>query len=214
MQTAPPFAAIILCGGESRRMGRAKAMLPWQGRTLLEHIAATLAPIATPLIVVAAPEQELPPLQDEVAIVRDAIAGEGPLRGLEAGLSALVGRAEVAFVCGCDMPEISPAVVAELQKRGQNDLLNRSEPFSAIVVDDGGYWQPLHAFYRVDLLNALRAALSAGERSPQRWLRTVKPLVVPAEELRAVDPELRSLRNVNTPGEYEAFGEDSAARLR
>lgn len=205
MTQTPPFAAIILCGGESRRMGRAKAMLPWQGRTLLEHVVATLSPIAAPIIVVAAPEQELPSLSTEVLIVRDTIGGEGPLRGLEAGLSSLVGRAAIAFVCGCDMPAISPAVVAELMKRGQNELINRSDPFSVIVVDDGGYWQPLHAFYRVDLLSSLRASLAAGERSPQRWLRTVNPFVVSAEELRAVDPELRSWRNVNTPGEYEQF---------
>jgi len=205
MQQSTPFAAIILCGGESRRMGRAKAMLPWHGRTLLEHVVATLAPIATPIVVVAAPEQELPPLPVEVLVVRDAVSGEGPLRGLEAGLSALVGRAEVAFVCGCDMPEISPTVVAELKKRGQDDLLNRSDPFSSVVIDDGGYWQPLHAFYRVDLLTALRTALASGERSPQRWLRTVNPLVVSAESLRELDPELRSWRNVNTPGEYEGY---------
>lgn len=209
MTQAIPFATIILCGGESRRMGRAKALLPWQGKPLLEHMVAILAPIARPVIVVAAPAQELPPLPGDVTIVRDAIAGEGPLRGLEAGLSALVGRAEIAFVCGCDMPELSPTVVTELRKRGQSDLLNRTDPLSATVIDDGGHWQPLHAFYRVDLLAALRAALADGERSPQRWLRTLNPLVVPAETLRAVDPELRSWRNVNTPEEFEEYGKGS-----
>lgn len=189
------FAAIILCGGESRRMGRAKALLPWQGRTLLEHVVATLAPIAAPIVIVAAPEQELPVLPEHVTIVRDAIAGEGPLRGLEAGLSALVGRAEWAFVCGCDMPEISVTLVRHLVGQLSNH--------TALVIDDAGHWQPLHAFYRGDLLASLRAALAAGERSPQRWLRTVDPLVVQADALRAVDPELRSWRGVNTPEEYE-----------
>lgn len=195
MSSSSPFAAIILCGGESRRMGRPKASLPWQGRTLLEHVAATLAPLAAPVVVVAALEQELPPLPPEVLVVRDAIAGQGPLRGLEAGLSALAGRAEAAFVCGCDMPELSPAVIARLAElRGDH---------AALVIEDAGYWQPLHAYYRVDLLPALQAALAAGERSPQRWLRSIYPLVVPAETLRELDPELRSLRNVNTPEEYK-----------
>jgi molybdopterin-guanine dinucleotide biosynthesis protein A len=194
MQPAPNFAAIVLCGGESRRMGRAKALLPWQGRTLLEHVVATLAPIAAPIVVVAAPEQELPRLPEQVLIVRDAIAGEGPLRGLEAGLSALVGRAEIAFVCGCDMPEISPKLVVQ--------LASQLGKHAAVVIDDAGHWQPLHAFYRVDLLDSLRTALAAGERSPVRWLRTLDPIVVSAEALRAVDPELRSWHGVNTPEEY------------
>jgi len=195
MSQHPTFAAIILCGGESRRMGRAKALLPWQGRALLEHVVATLAPIAVPIVVVAAPEQELPALPPNVVVVRDAIAGEGPLRGLEAGFNALVGRAEVAFVCGCDMPELSPKVITQLAGKLGNH--------AAVVIDDGGQWQPLHALYRVDLLDSLRTALAAGERSPVRLLRTLDPLVVSAEELRAVDSMLRSWRGVNTPEEYE-----------
>lgn len=192
----PPttFAAIILCGGESRRMGRAKALLPWGQVTLLEHVVATLTPLATSVIVVAAPEQELPPLPPEVLVVRDAIAGEGPLRGLEAGLNALAGRAEAAFVCGCDMPELSPALIGHVAKfLGDH---------AALVIEHEGHWQPLHSLYRVDLLPALQAALAAGERSPQRWLRSVDPFVVAAETLREFDPELRSLRNMNTPEEY------------
>ncbi len=195
MSTAIPFAAIILCGGESRRMGQAKALLPWQGRTLLEHIVATLAPLASPVVVVAAPEQELPTLPADVLIMRDAVAGEGPLRGLEAGLSALTGRADLAFVCGCDMPELSPDLISYLaQFLGDHESL---------VVEHDGYWQPLHAFYRVDLLPQLQTALAAGERSPQHWLRTVNLLVVPADSLREINSGLRSLRNVNTPQEFQ-----------
>ncbi len=204
MQQAPSLAAIILCGGESRRMGRAKALLPWRGATLLDHVVATLTPIAAPVVVVAAPEQALPPLPAEVLVVRDSVAGEGPLRGLEAGLSALADhatdqRTELAFVCACDMPELSPKLIthlaALLTKRGP-------DPFSSLVIDHAGHWQPLHALYRVDLLPTLRAALAVGERSLQRWLRTLNPLVVEAESLRVIDPDLRSLRNMNTPEEF------------
>jgi molybdopterin-guanine dinucleotide biosynthesis protein A len=194
MDTPATFAAMILCGGESRRMGRAKALLPWAGTTLLEHVVATLAPIAAPIVVVAAPEQTLPLLPAEVLVVRDAVAGEGPLRGLEAGLSALAGRADAAFVCGCDMPELSPQLITHLARRRGDH--------AALVVEHNGFWQPLHAFYRVDLLPALQATLATGERSLQRWLRTIDPLVVPSAALREIDPEWRSLRNVNTPEEY------------
>src|SRR5262245_6119048 len=106
---------IVLCGGQSKRMGRPKAWLPFAGETMLPRVVRLLGEAVNPLVVVAAPEQELPPLPREVAVVRDEEKGRGPLQGLAAGLAGLRGRwAEAAYLSSCDVPFLRPAFVRRL----------------------------------------------------------------------------------------------------
>src|SRR5579875_1511202 len=86
--------AVVLCGGESRRMGRPKAWLPFGPERLLQRVVRLVGAVARPIVVVAAPGQDLPDLPAEVGIVRDPVAGRGPLAGLAAGLAAFAGRAD------------------------------------------------------------------------------------------------------------------------
>src|SRR5438552_17509333 len=102
---------VILCGGQSQRMGRPKAWLPFAGQTMLARVIGLLCEIVSPIVVVAAPEQELPPIPEDVKIVRDDEKGRGPLQGLAAGLGALEGRADAAYVSSCDVPFLHPAFV-------------------------------------------------------------------------------------------------------
>src|SRR4051812_33515674 len=107
-------AGVILCGGESSRMGRPKAWLPVAGEPLLCRVAGLLGEAAAPRVVVAAPGQALPPLPAGVLVVRDPERGRGPLQGLAAGLEALAGRAEAAYASACDAPFLRPAFVRRL----------------------------------------------------------------------------------------------------
>ena len=77
---------VILCGGRSSRMGRAKAWLPFGEETMLQRIVRILRTIVDPIVVVAASGQEIPPLPADVLIARDPEDGRGPLQGLAAGL--------------------------------------------------------------------------------------------------------------------------------
>src|SRR5271163_2377121 len=95
---------IILCGGQSKRMGKPKAWLPIGGEIMLPRVVRLLREAVTPVVVVAAPEQDLPPLPGEVIIVRDEEKGRGPLQGLAAGLAALQDLAEAAYATSCDVP--------------------------------------------------------------------------------------------------------------
>src|SRR5580700_6643343 len=105
---------IILCGGQSQRMGRAKAWLPFAGELMLPRVVRLLREAVDPVVVVAAPDQEVPPLAADIAIVRDEEKGRGPLQGLAAGLAALEGRAEAAYLSSCDVPFLKPAFVRRL----------------------------------------------------------------------------------------------------
>ena len=108
---------MVLAGGRSSRMGAAKAGLDWHGSTLLYRAAAVLGrAVDGPVIVVAAPGQELPELPAGVAVVEDPVEGLGPMQGLAAGLAALADRADAAFACSTDLPFLHPAFVRRVHE--------------------------------------------------------------------------------------------------
>src|SRR5207244_1312935 len=102
---------IVLCGGQSKRMGRPKAWLQFGGELMLPRVVRILSETVAPIVVVAAPEQDVPPGPPEVRIVRDEERGRGPLQGLAAGLDALRGLADAAYLSSCDVPFLRPAFV-------------------------------------------------------------------------------------------------------
>ena len=101
-------AAVVLCGGESRRMGRSKAWLPFGDELMLQRVVRLAGTVARPIVVVAAPDQEIPELPEDIVIVRDLIAGRGPLQGLAAGFSAVPDTVELAFATATDVPFLEP----------------------------------------------------------------------------------------------------------
>src|SRR4051812_40881937 len=114
---------IVLCGGKSSRMGRPKAWLPFGGEVLLQRVVRVLGEVVDPVIVVAAPDQDVPPLLPGVGIVRDELAYLGPLNGLAAGLAALTGRAQIAYLSSCDVPYLCPAFVRRVIDRLGGDSI-------------------------------------------------------------------------------------------
>ena len=69
------MAGIVLCGGQSSRMGRAKAWLPFAGETMLARVVRLLSEVVRPIVVVAAPGQDVPPVPADVELVRDEEQG-------------------------------------------------------------------------------------------------------------------------------------------
>jgi molybdenum cofactor guanylyltransferase len=195
-------AAVVLCGGGSRRMGRAKAWLPFGHELMLQRVVRLAGTVAQPIVVVAAPDQELPGLPGEVAIVRDPIAGRGPLQGLAAGFSALGDSVELAFATATDVPFLESRWITRLAELIEDDDL-------AIPFMDG-YYHPLAAIYRPRVvLPVIDGLLRADRLRPVFLVEAVKTRIVNEAELRTVDPELRTLRNLNYPGDYEKALEDA-----
>ena len=83
------LAAVILCGGRSRRMGTDKAGLTFGEESLLHRVCRLTLGAANPVVVVAAPDQKLPALPDDVHLVRDLFPGEGPVGGVLTTLNAI-----------------------------------------------------------------------------------------------------------------------------
>ena len=197
-------AGIVLAGGRSSRMGTPKAALEWHGSTLLRRTVGILARATDgPVVVVRAPGQELPALPPETDVVDDPQEGLGPVQGLAAGLAALTGRAEVAFVSSTDMPFLHPAFVRRVLRAVQ-------EGADVGLPVARGYPQPLAASYSVALA-PVAAKLVAGERLRPAFLfeeceveRLDETALRADPVLAALDPGLDSVVNVNEPGDYQA----------
>ncbi|SIN86807.1 molybdopterin-guanine dinucleotide biosynthesis protein A [Singulisphaera sp. GP187] len=187
--------AVVLCGGESRRMGQPKAGLAFGPERLLQRVVRIVSEQANVIVVVAAPGQVCPPLPDSVRIVHDPVSGRGPLQGLAAGLTALPCSVEFVFATATDTPFLRPAWIKRLHELiGVNDL---ALPF----VD--GFHHPLSAVYRrATSLPAMEKLLRQNQFRLLNLMDLLQTHVVESEELRHVDPELASLRNLNTPEEY------------
>lgn len=185
---------IVLCGGESRRMGTSKALLPFGPETMLQRVVGILATVVHPLVVVAAKGQELPELPKGVQTVVDREPERGPLEGLRNGLGALVGLSDAAFATSCDVPLLNPAFVrAIFDGLGNHDIC---------VPTEGRFYHPLAACYRTCLVERIDGLLLAGERRPATLFGLVDTRTVSVEELQSCDPDLRSLLNINRPEDY------------
>ncbi len=194
--------AIVLAGGQSRRMGRPKAWLPFGNQTLLERILAILAPLVSCRIVVAAPDQKLPRLPCDVLRVHDRCAGRGPLEGIAAGLTAGAGLADAFFVSSCDVPLLQPAVVVRLF-----DSLQASDRI--VVPRDANHFHPLAAIYHHEVLTVVQQLLDRDQLRPFFLFDKCATRVINTEQLRDVDPKLVSFRNLNTHEDYAAALRDA-----
>ena len=187
-----PLSAIVLVGGKSSRMGRPKALLPFNGEPLIVHTVGILKRLFTDIVAVAAPEQELPILP--VTVVRDEVAYQGPVGGIYYGLQAA--RMEVCFVTSCDAPFLNLELIAYLVSQ----IVDHD-----VVVP---YWQdrlqPLHAVYRRSVAPLLRVQLERGELRPISLYQKVRTRQVGVEELCRFDPEGLSFRNLNSPEDYQS----------
>lgn len=177
-------------------MGRPKAWLPFAGEIMLPRVVRLLGEVVRPIVVVAAPDQEVPPLPREVSIIRDEEKGRGPLQGLAAGLKALQGLADAAYLSSCDVPFLRPAFVRRLI-----DLIG---PHDVCVAKVGEFHHPLAAVYRLRVADEVAKLLAENRLRPFFLFATVRTRVVEAVELADVDPTFQTLRNLNTPQDYEA----------
>ncbi|MGV0785060.1 molybdenum cofactor guanylyltransferase [Mycolicibacterium sp. XJ775] len=182
MSTAP-LAAVVLAGGASRRMGRDKATVPFDGSTMVEHVVAAVSKRCSPVFVIAAPGQPLPELSAEV--LRDEVRGVGPLvatgRGLRAVAEAGLDR---AFVCAVDMPYLTSDLIDVLAASAERVPAD-------IVLPWDGRAHYLAGVYRSALTSQIAALVHDGRRS-------MRALAESVDTQRIVMPPQRALTNVNT----------------
>jgi molybdopterin-guanine dinucleotide biosynthesis protein A len=187
---------IVLCGGRSTRMGASKASLPFGPETMLQRVVRLLGTVVAPIAVVAARGQELPDLPPSVIVTRDERDERGPLEALRAGLKALPATVDAAYVTSCDVPLLAPAFAERMiELLGDDDVA---------VMEIDGFTHPLSAVYRTTTLAHIESLLAQDRLRPVFLFEAVRTRRVKPEEMVAVDPQLRTLRNLNTREDYLA----------
>lgn len=194
------LGAIVLCGGKSSRMGSPKAWLDFHGEPLLARVVSRIAEVCAPIVVVAAKDQEIPPLPIGIEIARDDVQGRGPLQGIRAGFAALEHRVDAAFVSSTDAPFLHPALIRRLDAlRGDADVA---------VPRAFDHFHPLAAVVSRACAPHIDALLAEDRLRPFFLFERVRtivcdaPMLLADPDLARADPELRSLENVNTPEDY------------
>ncbi len=177
-------------------MGVPKATLPFGSETMLQRVVRLLGTVVSPMVIVAAKDQVLPELPDGIIVTRDEREQRGPLEGLRAGLKALPSAIDAAYVTSCDVPLLEPAFVTRmLQVMGDHDIA---------VMEIEGFPHPLSAVYRRDVLPKVEGLLDQDKLRPVFLFDAVRTRKVRPEEMISADPDLRTLRNLNTPEDYAA----------
>jgi molybdopterin-guanine dinucleotide biosynthesis protein A len=186
------FSCAVLAGGLSRRMGRDKALVEFEGRPLVVHMVERLSSWSDDVFVVS----KTNPLPDDprLRVYDDACDVQAPLAGVLAALRAA--SHPLVFVCATDMPFVSHEVV-EL-------LVSRADAADAVVPRRVGRLEPLHAVWSRSAAGPIAAQMDAGERAVHRALGLLNVVTVDEDEWRRVDPDGVSFTNLNTPDELAA----------
>lgn len=185
---------IVLCGGDSTRMGASKAMLPFGPETMVGRVLRVVSSVVSPVVLAAAQKQQLPSLPHGVIVARDHSHGHGPLEGLRAAWRRMPAGTDIAFVTGCDVPLLNPQFIARMV-----DLL---AGYEIAVPEIDGFIHPLAGVYRRETLGRLEALLARRELRMIRFLELARTRRVQPDEIADIDPHFLSLRSLNTRDAY------------
>lgn len=198
------WAAIIVAGGQSQRMGKPKAWLDLDGRPLLEHVTREALAVCPRVIVVGSPGQSLPDLDASVLRLDDPPdrAHSGPLSGVSVGLEALRSSADVAYLGSCDAPYVTQQHIRYVLQ-----TLASGPRFAAVVPetgpDDDGR-RILHGLCGAVRVPEAHRTAGALLQADQRSL-TALYTALPTRRLGVSElPDARAIRDCNSPAQWEA----------
>lgn len=204
----PTVAAMILAGGQSRRMGQDKALLTVEGEPLIQRLSHhALACTSAVFVVTPWPDRYRPLLPSDIRFIPEVrspeAASPGPLVALAAAIDQIVPPAtenspntcpDWILALACDLPNLTAAVlqgwIADLDAIAPDIL--------AYLPQNQGRWEPLCGFYRPSCVPSWQAYLATGARSFQGWLNQN-----PVQVIANVDP--RWLVNLNTPDDLSQW---------
>lgn len=181
------MTGVILCGGESSRMGQNKAFIEIQGKRIIDRTVNLFGELFDEVLLVT--NSPLDYLDLNVRIVTDLIPKKGSLGGIYTGL--FFSTSPQAFCVGCDMPFLETKVIRL--------FLDLSEEADIVVFRAEQRWEPLHAVYSRKCIKPIERLMTQGDLKIIKAYKGMKVREVTKSELEQVDPEMYSLMNINTP---------------
>jgi molybdopterin-guanine dinucleotide biosynthesis protein A len=187
------FSLVIQAGGQSTRMGEDKALKPFLGQPLIQHVIERLAPLADEILVTTNRPADYAFLGHR--LVSDLAPGRGPLGGLYTAVASAT--SPIVAVVACDMPFASARLLETATR-----IMVKEEADVVIARTDEGY-EPFHAVYRRETcVPAIQSAIEADKWKVIAWFPSVKVRDLTRAEVSAADPSGRAFWNVNTPEEF------------
>lgn len=169
-------------------MGADKALLPFKGRTLIEHVAAEVHRAAGNVTLVGDPDKYS---NFSYPVIRDIYPGCGPLSGIHAALAR--SRADWNVIVACDMPELTAGLLQRILQRAQS-----GHAHAVVPAGPSGLPEPLCAAYSRRALDGITQALERGIRKVMDGLEGLEI------DLWRV-PDCRPFHNLNTPAEWTGY---------
>ncbi|MEN9220971.1 MAG: molybdenum cofactor guanylyltransferase [Thermostichus sp. BF3_bins_97] len=191
--------ALILAGGNSRRMGSDKALLRWEGIPLLRRVAAVAAACSERVYILTPwPERYESLLDPDWHLWPESVPNRGPLMAFQEGihrLRELDALPEWVLLLACDLPRLQ----AQVLRNWREHLGSLSDEIVAALPRTDRGWEPLCGFYRLGQMHRLEAFVQTGGRSFQEWLEQIPTVVLPLADQATDAGEM--LTNCNTPAD-------------
>ena len=169
-------------------MGRDKALLPFKGRTLVEHVAAEVHAVTGAVTLVGDVKRHS---YLSYPVIEDILGGRGPLSGVHAALKA--SRAEWNLIVACDMPDVTSDFLRKLVERAEDGGAD-----AVLPAGPSGLPEPLCAAYRRRSLDTIADALERGVR------KVTDGLVGLAVDIWRV-PDPCYFHNLNSPEDWSSY---------
>ena len=207
--------ALILAGGENKRLSAVKGFLEIGGRRIIDSTVELLNTIFKRVVI----STNTPELYFYLGVpmVGDIMKYRGPMTGILSALSSL--KAPEIFVIACDMPFINPELVLFIVNRWEESTKSFPHPKINVTPDtfhpsEKRKWdgiiplfdkrpQPLLGIYSKEIINSMEESINNGETGLRQFLQKINVLYIKEEEIRAIDPKGKSFVNINTPEDFE-----------
>jgi len=187
------FSAVLLAGGDSKRMGTNKAFLVLEGRNLIDIVFEKLHSLFEEVIVVTDRTAEFAYLPARVTT--DLVNGgeKNALRGIQAGLT--LSRHASSFVVACDMPFLSLPLIRYMSRFAGE--------FDVVVPRCGPYYEPLFAFYSKTALEAINRQLERKKLKIFALYSRLSVKEIGEDIVKFFDPQMLSFYNINTREDFQ-----------
>ena len=196
--------ALILAGGENKRLSSIKGFIEINGRKIIESTLELLNKIFERVII----STNTPELYFYLGVpmVGDIMKYKGPMTGILSALLSL--KAPEIFVTACDMPFINPELVRHIVDRWEevaSDTLHPSgkKNWDGIIPLFDKRPQPLLGIYSKEITFRMEESIKNGHVGLRKFLQKINIFYIKEEEVRAIDPKGKSFVNINTPEDFK-----------
>ena len=197
------YCALLLAGGKGSRMGfKEKALIDIDGRPLISYVIDALEKVVDNIIISVRDTQQgkvLGEFLPDYKFTYDASENKGPISGILSGLEAC--EDEYCFIAACDMPFLDEKVIRM--------LFQQCEDYDATIPRwDDGFLEPLHAVYSTEpMIRETKKAIERDEKIILAPLSGLNVNYVEIDDIKNIDPDLRTFMNVNTPEDLRSVME-------